>query len=86
MTLTAVPLKITSETQNKQEKDQSILGLLSAFLLIVFTSFSVNPKDKTGPVAFSSSSLPQARKEGWYREPEHKIAVSAKNDLLLIAS
>lgn len=42
MALTAGQQKITSEIQNKQEKDQSILGLLSAFLLIVFSSFSMN--------------------------------------------
>lgn len=45
MVLAAGQREITSEMQNKQEKDHSILGLLSAFLLIVFSSFSMNPRD-----------------------------------------
>lgn len=45
MVLAVGQREITSEMQNKQEKDQSILGLLSAFLLIAFSSFSMNPRD-----------------------------------------
>lgn len=84
MALAAGQQKITSKMQNKQEKDQSILGLLSAFLLIVFSSFSMNPRDTNAPVA--TLSLSQTREKGWCREWEHKIAIPAKMITFLIAS
>lgn len=61
MALTAGQQKITSEILNKQEKDQSILGLLSAFLLIVFSSFSLNPKNKNWSCGFYSFIIPNVK-------------------------
>lgn len=61
MALAAGQQKMTSEIQNKQEKDQSILGMLSAFLLILFSYFSMNPGDTNRSCGFYSFIIPNKK-------------------------